>query len=658
MSLVILAVAILVASAVVALVLSRTPKLASALGALGTVVGCTIAMPPAINALTQGPLTEVTHAWDVPGGTLVAGLDPLSAFFLIPVLALSALAAVYGREYLLAYAKRKSLGPPTFFFNLFVASMIGVVIVRDGLMFLFAWEVMTLTSYTLVVFEYEDATVQRAGWVYLIAAHVGVACLFAMFLLLGRGSGSLEFATFATPAAPVLVFFLALVGFGIKAGIVPLHVWLPEAHAAAPSHVSALMSGVLIKIGLYGLLRVLTFLPLAAWWGPTLLWLGVVGALVGISLALYQRDLKRVLAYSSIENMGLILVGIGVGLWGASHDQPRLAAFGFAGGLLHVWNHALMKGLMFLSAGSVLHGAGTKDIERLGGLMKRMPTTGTLMMLGATAIAGLPPLNGFVGEWLMYLGLIHGGMQTERAHHISMLLAVGLVALVGGLAVLCFVRLIGIVLLGSPRSHAAAHAHESSPWMTVPMLILATASVAVAVQPSRVIRVFTLVTTQLGGPTTAEALAHVTSSTSMIGTCAIAIWSALAVVALVFALRTRKRAQDQTWGCGYAAPTVRMQYTGRSFSEMLAERLLPAPLRPRVLERAPEAIFPREGELSSDTVDPFTRSVYQPFLARWAERFVRLRWLQQGILHVYVLYILIVVIIALGWTSVRAWLGL
>jgi len=657
MGLVVLAVGILVASATLALALSSAPRLASALGAVGAVAACGVGMLPAIDALTQGPLTEVAHSWAVPAGSLVAGLDPLSAFFLIPMLALSALTAVYGREYLLAYAKRKSLGPPTFFFNLLVASMVGVVVARDGLLFLFAWEVMTLASYALIVFEYEDATVQRAGWVYLIAAHIGVACLFAMFLLLGRASGSLQFAAFTTPTAPTLVFLLALVGFGVKAGVVPLHVWLPEAHAAAPSHVSALMSGVLIKMGIYGLLRVMTFLPFSSRWGPTLMWLGLAGALVGISLALYQRDLKRVLAYSSIENIGLILLGIGIGLWGASHGYARLAALGFAGGLLHVWNHVLMKGLMFLSAGSVLHGAGTKDLERLGGLMKRMPATGALMVLGATAIAGLPPLNGFVGEWLMYLGLIEGGMRADRAHNITLLLAVGLVALVGALAVLCFVRLIGIVLLGSPRGEAAAHAHESSPWMTGPMLLLALASLTVAVVPNRVVGAFSLVVAQVGGAATAEALGTVTGSTRIIGACATGIWIALGGVVVIFVLLTRKRAQDQTWGCGYAAPTVRMQYTGRSFSEFIAERLVPPQLGARLTQKAPEAIFPREGEFSTENTDPFTRSVYQPFLARWADRFARLRWLQRGSLHIYLLYILVVLMVALGWMSARAWMG-
>ena len=656
MALVVLAVGILLASALAALAANCAPRVASGIGAIGAVAGCAVGMVPALRALTHGPLPELSRSWAVPAGALVVGLDPLSAFFLVPLLVLSSLAAVYGQQYLAAYARRKPLGPPAFFFNVFVASMIGVLIARHGLLFLVSWEVMTLTSYLLVVFEHEDPAVERAGWVYLIAAHVGVACLFAMFLLLGGASGDLSFAGFAGVATPSLVMLLALIGFGVKAGIVPLHVWLPEAHAAAPSHVSAVMSGVLIKLGLYGLLRVMTFLSPASWWGPTLIALGLGGGLVGISLALYQRDLKRVLAYSSIENIGLILLGLGIGFWGASHGHTRLATLGFAGGLLHVWNHTLMKGLMFLSAGSVLHGAGTKDVERLGGLMKRMPTTGVLMLLGATAIAGLPPLNGFVGEWLMYLGLIEGGLHAGGAVSVTMLLAVGIVALVGGLAILCFVRLLGIVLLGQARSDAAAHAHESSAWMTAPMMLLAAASLVVAIVPDRVLPLLAAVVAQLTPGASAE-LAAVAGSTRPIAFAAIAVWIALGALALVLAVRTRRRAESQTWGCGYAAPTVRMQYTGSSFAEILAERLLPPPFRPRVRCKAPDAIFPTAGELSTETIDPLTRDVYEPFLARWAKRFVRLRWLQQGVLHIYILYIAVVLLVALAWMSLRTWLG-
>ncbi len=652
---ILVAVAVLLGSGLLALAASRAPRLATAIGALGAVAAAVIGLAPTVAALGGGPPLALARGWAVPAGTLAFGLDPLSAFFLAPLLVLSAIAAVYGRAYLLAYAARKPLGPPAFFFNALVASMILVVVARDGVLFLVGWEAMTLTSYLLVAFDHEDPAVKRAGWVYLIAAHAGVACLLAMFLLLARG-GSLEFAALGASgrALPTVVFLLALLGFGVKAGLVPLHVWLPEAHAAAPSHVSALMSGVLIKMGLYGILRATTFLPLAGWWAPALIVLGLVGGLLGISLALYQRDLKRVLAYSSIENVGLILLGLGVGLWGVSRGDGRLAALGLAGGLLHVWNHALMKGLMFLGAGSVLHGAGGKDLEKLGGLMKRMPATGALLTVGAVAIAGLPPLNGFAGEWLMYLGLVEGGLARGG---VAALFAVGLLALVGALALACFVRLVGVALLGQPRGEAAAHAHESPPSMLGPMALLAAGCAVVAIAPGRVLALFAAVVGQLGGPAAAAALPQVAAGTRPIGLGAAAVWAGALVFAAALAVLARRRAAADTWGCGYRAPSARMQYTAGSFAELFARRLLPRPLRARVASRPPEAIFPRAGDFSSESADPFTRGVYEPFLARWADRFQRLRWLQQGILHVYLLYILVALLLALGWASARAWIG-
>jgi formate hydrogenlyase subunit 3/multisubunit Na+/H+ antiporter MnhD subunit len=388
-----------------------------------------------------------------------------------------------------------------------------------------------------------------------------------------------------------------------------------------------------------------------------LLTLGIVSSCVGIALALYQRDLKRVLAYSSVENIGLILTGLGVGLWGASRGQTRLAALGFAGGLLHLWNHSLLKGLLFLSAGSVLHAAGTKDLERLGGLMKRMPTTGTLMVLGATAISGLPPLNGFVGEWLVYLGLIEGGLTSRGASGISLLFAVGMVAFVGGLAVLCFVRLVGVALLGTPRGKAAAQAHESSVWMTGPMMLLALGSLIVSVAPAYVLKLLSPVVAQVAGAATATALQAVASASRAIGVAALAVWAAVAAIGLCLMTLTRRNAPDQTWGCGYAAPSSCMQYTASSFSETLAERILPHSLRARLTTIAPNAIFPSRGSFSTDRADPFTRDIYEPLLARWADRFARLRWLQQGSLHAYLLYILVVLLLALGWMSVRAWMA-
>ncbi|MFO0965345.1 MAG: proton-conducting transporter membrane subunit, partial [Gemmataceae bacterium] len=456
MSLLLLALALFVLGGIAAFLLSAAPRAATLTGASSAAAGCLLALIPTLGVLLDGDTLALRFAWDDAHGAFSVALDGLSAFFLLPVLVLAGLAAVYGADYLLAYRHEKRLGAPWLFFNLFVAGMTLVVIARTVFLFLAAWEVMSIAAYFLVTFEHEKAEVRRAGWVYLVATHLGVAFLFVAFLLLGGQAGSLDFAALRalpqlSPVLTGLVFGAALIGFGAKAGFVPFHVWLPEAHPAAPSHVSALMSGVMIKMGLYGLLRVLTFLGAPApWWGATLASLGLLTALVGVALALSQRDIKRVLAYSSIENIGLIALALGLGLWGWANHLPALAALAVTAGLLHIWNHSLMKGLMFFAAGSVLHGAGTKDMEKLGGLLRRMPWTGGLMIAGAVAIAALPPLNGFVGKWLLYLGLFHAGLDTDSGN-LSALLSVGLLALIGGLAAVAFVRLAGVVLLGAPR---------------------------------------------------------------------------------------------------------------------------------------------------------------------------------------------------------------
>src|ERR1017187_737420 len=462
MTVLLVAIAILVVSGLAAIFFANRPRIATVLGAGGALVGCVLGLEPSFRGLFRASTESLQLPWHVPGGAFHVQLDALSAFFLVPIFVLAALAAVYGGEYLLAYRDTKTLAPQWFFFNLFVASMALVVVARNAVLFLVSWEVMSVTAFFLVTFEHEKREVRVAGWIYLVATHLGAAFLLAMFLLLGRQAHSLDFDDFVVaagslaPASAGLVFVLALIGFGAKAGFVPLHVWLPEAHPAAPSHVSALMSGVMIKMGLYGILRVLTFLGQPApWWGLTLSALGMLTAIVGISLALQQRDIKRVLAYSSIENMGLIGLALGVGLWGWASGLAAVAVLGTTAGLLHVWNHALMKGLMFFAAGSVLHGTGTKDMEKLGGLMKKMPYTASAMIAGAVALAALPPLNGFVSEWLMYLGLLKSGFATSDSRSLMALFAVGVLALIGALAAATFVRLIGIVLLGSPRSEAA-----------------------------------------------------------------------------------------------------------------------------------------------------------------------------------------------------------
>lgn len=667
MELVLVAVLLQLAGGTIALLCARVPRAATFFGVTATVAACFLALVPTLRVLLGGQPEAVTLPWDAIHGRFQVEIDPLSAFFLVPVLLLSALAAVYGGSYLFPYRGRKSLGGAWFLFNVFVAGMVMVLIARTALVFLVAWEIMSVTAFGLVTFEHEKADVRRAGWIYLVATHLGVLFLLVVFLLLARQAGSLEFGSFRSMPAPGamlagLLFVLTVLGFGAKAGFVPFHVWLPEAHPAAPSHVSALMSGVMIKMGLYGICRMLTFLgtPLP-WFGLLLAGLGLLTALVGIALAVHQRDLKRVLAYSSIENVGLIALGLGVGLWGWANHLKVVAVLGTTAALLHIWNHALIKGLLFFAAGSVVHGTETRDMEKLGGLMRRMPWTGCAMMVGAVAIAALPPLNGFCSKWLLYLSLLECGLPDTENAGLTALLAVGLLALVGGLAALAFVRLTGMVLLGSPRSADAEHAHESPAWMLLPMYLLVILCVALAVAPVLATGFMAGALKQLLGTEAGAMLPEVESSQAPLAVVgAIHAWALAAMLiggGMVLALTgKRRRSIAATWGCGYARPTTRMQYTGRSFSEMLAEHLLPHFLRPRARRVWPEGLFPVAGSFSSTSPDPLLEQAYEPFFERWANRFARLRFLQQGKVHVYLVYIMFMVVLALAWASLRTWL--
>ena len=661
MTLLLAALAVLVATGLLAAALSRWPRWATGVGSSGAVAGCALGMKPAITALSGGELLA-RWSWTPPYGDLVVGLDRLSAFFLVPLFALGAVAAVYGRAYLLQ-GKRRPLGPPALFLNVLIASMALVVLARDSMVLLVGWEVMGLTSFLLVSFEHQEAAVRRAGWIYLVASQLGAMVFIALLVLLIGQAGGTEFSAFQRmpPPGPWLsagLAALAVLACGVKAGFVPLHVWLPEAHAAAPSHMSALMSGASIKIALYALLRALTFLQPAPWWGPALILFGFAGAAFGISQALAQRDLKRVLAYSSIENMGLILIGLGIGFWGTARGLPAVAAFGALAAGFHLWSHVLMKGLLFLCAGSVLHGVGSKDLEMMGGLLRRMPRTSAMVLLGAVAIAGLPPLNGFVGEWLLMRGLFAAAGASSGAPGVAALLAVGALAFIGALASLCFVRLVGIALLGNARSEAAAHAHESKAGILLPMLFLAAGCLVLSLWPGIVLGPVAGFAGQLFGPQVATEVELLAPSLVTLGAVSAVIILVIAALGMMMAFRLRRpSAAPPTWDCGYAAPTARMQYTARSFAQIATAQLLPRALSPRIAEQRPAGLFPAPAEFRTDEADPLTRGWYEPFFTRWAERFVSLRWLQQGALHAYLFYILAVVVAALTWVSLRTWAG-
>ena len=442
--------------------------LAAALGLLGV--------------LLPADAAPLSASWGLPWGKLAIALDPVSRAFLLPVFLIPALGAVYGLGYWRQADHPGNGRKLRVFYGLMPAAMTVVVLAHDGVLFLMAWEVMAIAGFFLVSTEDDQRASREAAWVYFIAAHLGTLCLFGMFALLHSAVGSFDFdaiaASHMTAPLTTAVFVLALLGFGMKAGLMPLHVWLPGAHANAPSHVSAMLSGVMLKMGIYGLVRMTSLLPVPpAWWGGALLALGAVSAVMGLVFAMAQHDLKRLLAYSSIENVGIITIGLGLALLGRSTGHPAWAALGLGGAILHVWNHCLFKPLLFFGAGSIQHGAGTRQIDQLGGLSRRMPRTAGLFLVGCVAICALPPLNGFASELLIYLGLF--GTLEGRDGLASAATVVPVLALAGGLAVVAFAKLFGTAFLGEPRTETARHAHESPLTMILAMAVLAALCVAV-----------------------------------------------------------------------------------------------------------------------------------------------------------------------------------
>ncbi len=614
-------------------------------------------IPVAFRALAGTEQFHLHLPWDRVHGDFVLGLDPLSAFFLLPILVLAPLCAAYASAYF-----RAERGPRLQLFwsafAIFIAGMVLVLLARTAVIFLAAWEIMSIAAFFLTAFDDHKPETRRAAWVFLVASHAGVAFLIAAFLLLGRYAGGLDFETFARASLPptgaTAIFLLALAGFGAKAGFVPLHFWLPEAHPAAPSPVSALMSGVMIKMGLYGLMRMLTFLDSpASWWGLIVAALGVGSALVGATLASGEVTLKRALAYSSIENMGLIGIALGLGLWGKATGNTIPAVLGASAALLHVWNHAAMKGLLFLAAGAVVHATHTGELDQLGGLMKRMPHTSRAVMLGAVAICGLPPFAGFVSEWLILVALAKTGLLATNGASLAALLAVGFVALSSGIIALAFVRLVGISLLGLPRSQAAAKAHDPAWGMRVPVAILAAFCVLPALAPRVVLSTLAPAVEQLQALGWAEAWdeAGLDSAVGILGAMNGALIASVAAAALGlrWIMARRPLTRRATWGCGYPRPTPRMQYTARSFSEMLGERIAPRFLRPRVSTRGVEGWFPTAAKMEIDAPDPFTARIYEPLLTHAGAWLARVQSLLQGDARRSLVYLLAALVAAFAW---------
>ena len=581
------------------------------------------------------------HAWVwrsdlAPGGEQVfLSLDPLGALFLVIVGLVGGLGALYSSEYWSDEHFPRSAARGRAWWAVLTLSMGLVLTCSNGLHFLFAWEAFALSAYFLITLDKEHAEVRRAGWLYLAASHAGTMILFAFFAALAAQTGSWDLGPLRDRPDLAPLFWFALLGFGVKAGMFPLHIWLPSAHANAPSHVSAIMSGVAIKMGVYGIVRFSGWLPVPDGAGWAVLGIGCASALMGIAFAMAQNDIKRLLAYCSVENVGIILMGLGIALLAATNGHPAWGQIALAGSLLHVFNHCLFKSLLFFGAGSVLHATGTRDMSRLGGLWRAMPWTATLFAIGAAAVSGLPPLNGFVSEWAIYQGLLRA--VAQKGATFGVLPAVIVLAGTGAMALAAFVKASSIVFLGAPRGKTSGHASECGSAMRTAMIAPAAVMLCVGLMPG-----FFLNLAQ--GPIADWAPQWAASAPAIparaIGGAHTVLLCALAVAAAL-ALRTVRRngvRRGPTWDCGYAAPTAHMQYTGGSFAGIVTGWfrwvLRPEKRVRRVrghfpetalaLERIPETVLEKG-------VGPAARAVM--LLADAA------RSLQHGRLHLYILYV-------------------
>lgn len=605
---------------------------------IATLLAAAAGFGAAATVLAGQPAWEYRSVFALGGETLHLHLDGISALFLALLSVIAGAGAVYAHEYWSDTHYPQSAPRGRRWWSALVGSMGVVLIASNGLHFLFGWELFTVSAFFLIRLDNQRREVRAAGWLYLVASHAGTVCLFAFFAALAARTGSWDLFPMRENAALAPLFWLVLAGFGVKAGLFPLHIWLPSAHANAPSHVSAILSGVAIKMGIYGLVRFSGWLPLPPAAGWVVIALGAFSALFGMAFAIAQTDLKRLLAYCSVENIGIILVGFGGALLAATHGDAPWGRLALAGALLHIWNHGLFKSLLFFGAGSVLHATGTREMSRLGGLWRTMPWTAGLFAFGAAALSGLPPLNGFVSEWLVYLGLFDAVTSRGPAAWAAMPAAI-MLATAGAMALASFVKASAIVFLGAARTQPAAHAHESGPWMRAPMLFLAGVCLLIGLAPvlfwpaiARVIAVWrpAWASPDLPAPLGTLGPVHL----------GLAVVLGVAVVGLWRVARRQGVRRALTWDCGYAAPTARMQYTGGSFGGIPADWFFWLLQRERRLRR-PRGPLPDTAILVERVPETMLERVIGPVAGVTMQVSTAVRQLQHGRLQFYIVYLLV-----------------
>ena len=662
------------AAALVALICGKNHRLCNVLSNLICGVAAILGGAGAVIQLLPAadPVQIIAFDTTVPFFSWEMSVDRLSAFFVFTLCVLVLAVAVYSMGYVRHYYGKRNVGLFNFLFNIFVVSMLMVITAENTLFFFLSWEIMSVVSYFLVVFEHENKETVKAGTLYVIMTHVAAALLMIAFMVMFSYTGTFDLNadTSAVPlAVQNVVFILLLLGFGTKAGIIPLHIWLPRAHPAAASNVSALMSGVMIKTAVYGMLRfAIAYLDACpSWWGVLIIVIGIVSALLGIFYALMETNIKKLLAYSSIENMGIIMMGLGLAFLAYSHDNAMLFALALLACLLHTFNHALFKGGLFMGAGAVQYATHSKDLEDLGGLMKRMPKTGFLMLLFSLAISAIVPLNGFVGEWLTYQSFFAAIAEGGVAVNILCILGTAGLAMTGALAAVCFVKLIGIGFLGKPRTEAAESAKEVPAPMIMGMGILALLCVVVGICPKVAVMLISGVVSDLTGYALLEQMQggwfityctlnfDINAISPVLILAVLAVFIVLALIVIRIIGGKRRDVMYNTWDCGYRALNSRMEYTAAGYTKPLriVFRFLYRPKRRVITEEGASPYYPKSVEYRVETEHIFEKYFYEPLLVMMKEISERLKnMIQTGSTHRYLFYILLTVIVLLIYNRV------
>ncbi len=604
----------------------------------------------------------------LPGLPLHLRLDALAAFALLTIGALLLPVCIYSIGYVREYAAHRSLASLGLFLSLFVTGMLGVALADDAFAFMLFWELMSVASYFFVTFEHEEEDNRRAGYVYLIMAHVSGLLILGAFAVLHAASDSFEFSamreSMPTPAFASAAFLLAAFGFGMKAGVIPMHVWLPEAHPVAPSNASALMSGVMIKVAIIGFVRVVWDLlgvaEFHAWWGALVLLAGSSSAVAGVLLALQQHDLKRLLAYHSVENIGIILIGLGLAMIFAQSGHPLLAALGLVAAFYHTINHALFKGLLFMGAGAVLSATGTRNMEAMGGLVHRMPVTSALFLVACVSISALPPFNGFVSEWLTFQTALLAPQLSGTMLPMLIPFSASMLALAGALAATCFVKVYGVVFLGRARCAATETAAEVDGWMRFGMAVPALACLLLGILPTSFIPLIDAVPRSLAHASLAASVhAHgwlwlTPVAAERASYAAPIVLAGMLLLGGLLWWRLHPRGstvkRGPFWSCGNPHVHARMQYTATAFAQPLRRIFsgIYQPVEKEEIERPLHALLTRRIRYDVHVRDLSWRYLYRPLLDRSekvADWFARQH---RRSVHAYLTYMFVTVLILMG----------